>query len=171
MVIFKVALSFSPETICSYHSFPVVCRIPLLAIHTSSKTPRLLMVARNRTLHPLQVPLVMLFLHSVFSTISPLLLFHCHVNSWHESCPDTWCWPTTSNAQLEATSWCCTQTNHLLLCPRVPTQHQSFKKGTGTSGSKASAPLGSISHTRKQDQLPNSLRYVHLRLHSHQIDM
>lgn len=96
-------------------------------------------------------PPFMLLLHSVFSTTSPLLLFHCHVNSWHENCPDTLCWPTTSNAQLEATSWCCAQTIHLLLCPTDPTQHQSFKKGTGASESKTSAPLVSISHTRKQD--------------------
>lgn len=54
---------FSPETICSNQSFLVVCRIPLLAIHTPSQTPSLLTVVRNPTLYPLQVPSVTLLLH------------------------------------------------------------------------------------------------------------
>lgn len=159
MDISKAALSFSPETICSNHYFLVVCRIRLLATHIPSRTPRLLLVVRNPTLHPLQVPSATLLLHCFqhHQPIPPLPL-PCVLLEWE--LPRHIVLANHLKSQLEATSWCCTQITHLPLCPRDPTQPQSFKKGMGTSWSTTSAPLGSISHTRKQDQLPNLLRYV-----------
>lgn len=95
--ILKVALSFSPETIHSNHSYRVVCRIPPPAIHIRSKMPSWwlqeippsiqcssLLLCFAPTLafsfqhHPLHL------YHFIFGSF---LLFHGQVCSWYEKCP------------------------------------------------------------------------------------